>query len=122
LNVDFQINNALDFNLEESKYDIIVSNPPYIPEKDKKEMHPNVLNYDPELALFVPDNDYLKFYQSIARFAIKQLNNLGELYFEIHENFGQETIEVLKESGFSSIELKKDLQGKDRMIRAIKTN
>lgn len=120
LNVDFQNNNALDFKPEEVKYDVIVSNPPYIPEKDKKEMHPNVLNFDPELALFVPDNDYLKFYKSISNFAFKQLNNFGELYFEIHENYGHETIEVLQKLGFSSIELKKDLQGKDRMIRAIK--
>lgn len=119
LDVDFQINNALDFKPEESKYDVIVSNPPYIPEKDKKEMHPNVLNFDPELALFVPDNDYLRFYQAIAHFAKTQLNNLGELYFEIHENYGRETIELLEKSGFSSVELKKDLQGKDRMIRAI---
>jgi release factor glutamine methyltransferase len=122
LEVDFQINNALDFNSEVLKYDVIVSNPPYIPEKDKAEMHPNVLNFDPELALFVPDSDYLKFYKSITNFAFIHLNNLGELYFEIHENYAYETIEVLEESGFSSIELKKDLQGKDRMIRAIKTN
>lgn len=120
LSVDFEERNALISFDETFKYDIIVSNPPYIPELDKLEMHPNVLNFDPEIALFVPNSNYLMFYKAIAEFALVHLKDKGELYFEIHERFGQETIDLLKEMGFNSLELRKDLQGKDRMIRAIK--
>lgn len=120
LSVDFEERNALISFDETLKYDIIVSNPPYIPELDKLEMHPNVLNFDPEIALFVPDTNYLMFYKAIAEFALVHLKDKGELYFEIHERFGQETMDLLKGIGFNSLELRKDLQGKDRMILAIK--
>ena len=118
--VAFEIRNALEKFDENLQYDLIVSNPPYIPEQDKLEMHQNVLNYDPEIALFVPDSNYLMFYKAIAEFALSHLNKKGELYFEIHERYGQETLGLLREIGFNSLELRKDLQGKDRMIRAIK--
>ncbi len=96
--------------------DIIVSNPPYVPEKDKEQMQPNVLKYEPATALFVPDNDPLVFYRSIAAFGKKKLNPGGCLYFEIHEDLGEPVVTLLQSKGYST-ELKKDMQGKDRMVR-----
>ena len=110
---------ASDTILKLDQCDIIVSNPPYVLESDKKMMANNVLKNEPHLALFVPDEDALKFYNTIADIATKRLNSQGLLYFEIHEQKGPEIIELLKEKGFSSIELKQDLQGKDRMVKAV---
>lgn len=98
-------------------FDIIVSNPPYIPEKDKAQMQANVLQYEPALALFVPDNDALLFYQAIARFAKEKLTAGGFLYVEIHEDLGKATADLLQSLGFSTT-LKKDMQEKDRMIKS----
>ena len=100
------------------KWDIIVSNPPYIPEMEKNEIHANVINNEPHLALFVPNNDPLVFYRHIALFAKKHLNSKGKLYFEIHRDAGQTCINLLKELGFIEIELRKDISGNDRMIKA----
>jgi release factor glutamine methyltransferase len=100
--------------------DIIVSNPPYITELEKIGMDTNVLEYDPHLALFVENDQPLKFYVAIADFAKKYLSSNGQLYFEINEHYGNETIAMLKEKGFTEIKLKQDLNGKDRMIKAIK--
>lgn len=102
--------------------DIIVSNPPYIPNADKATMLNNVLNYEPLLALFVPDTDPLCFYRRIATAGLQVLSAKGRLYFEIHENFGGETTEMLKEMGYNEVRVLQDLNGKDRMIRAIKPN
>jgi release factor glutamine methyltransferase len=99
------------------QFDIIVSNPPYIPEKDKEQMNDNVLKYEPDTALFVPDDDALLFYKTIAEFGKEHLANNGFIYFEIHEDFGDATLLLLKSLGYKS-ELKKDMQGKDRMVRA----
>jgi len=96
--------------------DIIVSNPPYVRETEKAQMEPNVLEYEPELALFVADNQPLKFYNRIADFAKVRLKSGGKLYFEINEAFGSECANMLGEKGFSEIILKKDINGKDRMI------
>jgi release factor glutamine methyltransferase len=98
-------------------FDIIVSNPPYIPEKDKAQMQANVLQYEPAIALFVPDNDALLFYQAIARFAKEKLTSGGFLYVEIHEDLGKATTELLQSMGFSTT-MKKDMQEKDRMIKS----
>lgn len=98
-------------------FDIIVSNPPYVPVKDKAQMQPNVVNYEPATALFVPDNDPLVFYKAIAAFGKQRLNPGGVIYFEIHEGLAASTIDLLHSSGYT-VELKKDMQGKDRMIRA----
>ncbi|HEX7905507.1 MAG TPA: peptide chain release factor N(5)-glutamine methyltransferase [Chitinophagaceae bacterium] len=98
-------------------FDIIVSNPPYVPVKDKAQMQPNVVNYEPATALFVPDNDPLVFYKAIAAFGKQKLNPGGVIYFEIHEGLAASTIDLLQSSGYTA-ELKKDMQGKDRMIRA----
>lgn len=96
--------------------DIIVSNPPYVLEKEKNLMERNVLDYEPELALFVADAQPLLFYDKIADFAKVKLKNNGKLYFEINEAFGSECAEMLGAKGFSEIILKKDINGKDRMI------
>jgi len=98
-------------------FDIIVSNPPYIPEKDKTTMQPHVLNYEPATALFVPDNDPLVFYKAIAEFGKSHLRPDGNIYTEIHEDLGEPVIQVFQSGGYST-ELKKDMQQKDRMLRS----
>lgn len=102
------------------KADIIVSNPPYICEKEKADMEKNVLDYEPDLALFVPDEDPLKFYRAIAEFASLELQDWGMLYFEINPLYEKETREMLEGFGFKDIETKEDAFGKKRMMRAIK--
>jgi len=97
-------------------FDVIVSNPPYIRETEKVQMEKNVLHFEPELALFVSDNDPLIFYTRIAEFAKSHLKKGGCLYFEINESFGLKCSEMLQRKGFSEIVLKKDVHGKDRMI------
>jgi release factor glutamine methyltransferase len=98
--------------------DIIVSNPPYIPQSDKNTMLQNVLAYEPHLALFVPDDDALVFYDAIARFAKRTLPNHGCVFVEIHEDLGKKTKELFESKGFKG-EVKKDFQGKDRMVKAV---
>jgi len=98
------------------KYDLIVSNPPYITEREKEEMHQNVLAYEPHLALFVSNENPLAFYKSIADFALVNLQPKGRLFFEINEYLGKETVDMLCAKGFTNIVLKSDMQGKDRMI------
>lgn len=105
---------------EHFKADIIVSNPPYICEKEKAEMEKNVLEHEPAIALFVPDEDPLKFYRAIAEFASTELRSLGMLYFEINPLYEKETREMLKGFGFKDIETKEDAFGKKRMMRAMK--
>ena len=100
-------------------YDVIVSNPPYVLESDKELMANNVLDNEPHLALFVPNDDALKFYIAIADIATKKLTKNGLLYFEIHEDKGEETLDMLTRKGFVNLELRKDLQGKDRMVKAV---
>ena len=101
----------------EGKFDIIVSNPPYIRQKEKEFMSKNVLEYEPELALFVPDKDPLLFYKTIIDFGLKNLNKEGKIYFEINEAFGREMINLYEVNNFSEIILKKDINGKHRMIK-----
>ena len=100
--------------------DIIVSNPPYIPARDKNEMKRNVLEFEPATALFVPDNDSLVFYNAIADFGKEKLNEKGTIYVEIHESLGEAIKNLFQSKGYDSVELRKDMQGKDRMIRAIR--
>ncbi|MFK7905098.1 MAG: peptide chain release factor N(5)-glutamine methyltransferase [Chitinophagales bacterium] len=99
------------------KFNTIVSNPPYICEREKNEMSENVLNYEPSLALFVADSEPLIFYQTIADLALLKLNKNGTLYFEVSELFGQDCREMLQKKGFSNVELRKDINGKWRMLR-----
>ena len=105
---------------ETAKWDVIVSNPPYVLNEEAVLMGKNVVDFEPHLALFVPDNDPLVFYRTIARFAAVHLQPHGSLYFEINERMGKQTSELLREHGFSDILTRKDLQGKDRMIRGRK--
>jgi len=100
------------------KFDIIVSNPPYISVSEKATMSKNVLDYEPHLALFVLDNDPLLFYKAIADFALKHLHKNGKLYFEINQNFGTETKLLLKNKGFKNVQLIKDLNRNNRIIKA----
>ncbi len=102
------------------EFDIIVSNPPYVPASDMATMQPNVLKYEPATALFVPDDDPLVFYRAIAEFGMTNLNNNGSIYAEIHESLGEATTAIFLEAGFST-ELKKDIHGKDRMMRAVRS-
>lgn len=102
---------------ETDKFKVIVSNPPYVRRSEKMLMHKNVLEFEPHLALFVNDEDALLFYKHIADFAKSQLDADGKLYFEINEAFGHEVVEMLINKGFKNIVMKKDLFGKDRMIR-----
>ena len=115
--VQFDWIDILEDDLTE-KYDIIVSNPPYIPLFDKELMAPNVLDFEPELALFVENEIPLIFYETIAEKGLTGLNHNGKIYFEIHEEYATDVSDVLKELGYSDIEIKQDLQGKNRMIRA----
>lgn len=101
-----------------TSYDIIVSNPPYVRNLEKAEIKPNVLEYEPHLALFVKDTDALLFYRKIAQLAQKNLNPNGKLYFEINQYLGKETVQLLEGLGFKNIELKKDIYGNDRMIQS----
>ena len=102
-------------------WDIIVSNPPYICEKEKADMEKNVLEHEPSLALFVPDEDPLKFYRAIAEYASSALKSGGALYFEINPIYEKETRKMLEELGFKDIETKEDAFGKKRMMRAKST-
>lgn len=122
------IKNKVNINLKKTdilcselkgEWDVIVSNPPYVLRSEKEVMNKNVLNWEPETALFVEDTDPLVFYKEISKKALTVLRKNGYLYFEINENFGNETIKLLEEIGFVNIELKKDINGKDRMIKAM---
>jgi release factor glutamine methyltransferase len=104
------------------KYDIIVSNPPYITETEATLMESNVMDFEPHLALFVKDQNPLEFYIAIAEFAKKSLDNNGKLYFEINANYGLQTKEMLLQKAFIKVEVLQDMQGKDRFIKAIKSN
>jgi release factor glutamine methyltransferase len=97
--------------------DIIVSNPPYIPLKDKEKMNPNVVGYEPHQALFVPDDNALIFYEAIASFAKEHLYENGCIYVEIQEDLSEEVVQLFTAYGFQNIVLKKDMQGKDRMVK-----
>lgn len=100
------------------RVDIIVSNPPYIPLKDKKEMRENVLQYEPHVALFVKNESPLVFYKAIANCGKKILTENGRIYVEIHESLGPEVIKLFEQMGYAAA-LKKDMQGKDRMVKAM---
>jgi release factor glutamine methyltransferase len=99
-------------------FDFMVSNPPYVRELEKAQMRPNVIDYEPHLALFVPDNDSLLYYRHIAQFAQNSLKHNGLLYLEINEALALETREMLRTFGFEEVEVRHDLHGKPRMMRA----
>ncbi|WP_420316785.1 peptide chain release factor N(5)-glutamine methyltransferase [Ekhidna sp.] len=115
----FYYSDILKEELPESDLDILVSNPPYIPIKEFVHMPKNVIDYEPEIALFVPDDDPLIFYKRIADEGLRCLKIGGILYFEIHENFGNEIKIYLQNNGYSDIAIHQDMQGKDRMLSAL---
>ena len=117
LNVDFLIKDIFSYFPDE-KYDLIVSNPPYIPKFESSELDTNVLNYEPYSALFVEDKNPLIYYQKVALFGSKYLNKNGKIYFEINEKYGNDVVSLLKGIGYENIILKKDLQGKNRFVYA----
>lgn len=109
-----------DFSkLSSVQYDCWVSNPPYIPENERELLNENVIRFEPGMALFVPNNEPLLFYRSVGEQGRKYIKKGGSLFFEVHENFGSETKQMLESLGYTTVEMKKDLQGKDRMIRAV---
>ena len=114
--VKFLYKNILETASLHEKYDIIVSNPPYVRNLEKQEINRNVLEYEPHLALFVDDTDALLFYRKISQLALISLTPNGKLFFEINQYLGKETIELLEQLGFKNIELRKDFAGNDRMI------
>jgi len=117
--VTFEKRNILEVDIDQT-FDVVVSNPPYVLESDKSKMASNVLDYEPEEALFVPDEEALRFYYAIAAFSLKHLNPGGYLFFEIHERKGKEIKEYLEKTGFKNVEVRKDMQGKPRMVRGEK--
>jgi release factor glutamine methyltransferase len=117
--INFFQADMLNWNIE-LEYDIIVSNPPYVRELEKEEMQNNVIAHEPGIALFVPDEDPLKFYRAIVKFASEHLNAKGVLYLEINQYLGKEMVDLLSDSHFENIELRKDMFGNDRMLKGTK--
>ena len=118
VDVNFMFNDVFEFS-DTKKYDVIVSNPPYVLNSEKKYMHQNVIDYEPHNALFVEDSKPLIFYEKIALIASKNLNSNGLLFFEINEKFGDQIIDLLSKLNFVDIELKKDINGRDRIIKSV---
>lgn len=119
--INFIQNDILNLKNQEvidNQYDIIISNPPYVRDSEKLEMHQNVINFEPHTALFVPDNDALRFYSAIANFTSEHLKKSGFLFLEINEKLGKETSELLKNADLKTVEIRQDMYGKDRMIKA----
>lgn len=119
-NIDFVCRDMLDMPVEVGKYDIIVSNPPYIAESEKAGMDRNVLDYEPSGALFVPDDDPLRFYKALSRFGADALKPGGRLYFEINSRFPAEIKKMLDADGYVDVELLRDMQGLWRFAHAHK--
>jgi release factor glutamine methyltransferase len=116
--VDFTQTDILNSQPTTHNLQLIISNPPYVTLEDKKQMHTNVTDFEPHTALFVPEDDPLIFYKAIADFAVDNLIKDGLLFFEINESLGTETVELLEGKGFTNVELRQDMSGKDRMVKA----
>ena len=118
--VEFIEADILDWNFDDLQFDVMVSNPPYVRELEKEAMSANVLNHEPHIALFVEDDDALLFYRKITEVASKVLKPTGQLYFEINENLGESTKQLLTDTSYINVVLRKDIFEKDRMIKAEK--
>ncbi|MFY8213170.1 MAG: peptide chain release factor N(5)-glutamine methyltransferase [Flavobacterium sp.] len=116
--INFICQNILETTKLDLQFEVIVSNPPYVREVEKHEILPNVLEYEPHLALFVADEDPLLFYRKIGELAIDALTPSGSLFVEINQYLGEASLQLFRQIGFKQVELKKDLYGNDRMIRA----
>lgn len=103
------------------RFDVMVSNPPYIVESEKSKMDPNVVDHEPNIALFVPDEDPLLFYRRIVDLAEGHLIRGGRLFFEVDERYGLEVSSLLQDRGFKQVELRQDLSGRDRMVRGVRS-
>ncbi|MEY2941050.1 MAG: Peptide chain release factor N(5)-glutamine methyltransferase [Bacteroidota bacterium] len=119
--VKFKQQDIFAWHSSEGNWDVIVSNPPYVTEEEKKEMANHVLDFEPPLALFVPNDDALKYYAALADFALERLTPGGYLCLEINQYFGTQTVELLFSKGFQEVKLLKDFKGNDRMILAQKS-
>jgi len=117
---DIFVSSSIKVDSESLKFDIIVSNPPYVREQEKSQIKKNVLEHEPHLALFVKNDDPLLFYRAISAFAVHNLKPKSVLFFEINQYLGAETKQLLSSFNFKSIELRKDINGNDRMLKAIK--
>ena len=115
--VRFEHQDALNAPDDEERWDVIVSNPPYICDRERADMSDNVLSYEPELALFVPDSDPLLFYRAIARYASKALKPGGRLLFETNTAYAHEVAQAMADEGFTAIEVRNDCFGKPRMVK-----
>lgn len=115
--VRFEHQDALSAPDDEERWDVIVSNPPYICDKERADMSDNVLSYEPELALFVPDSDPLLFYRAITRYASKALKPGGRLLFETNTAYAHEVAQAMADEGFTAIEVRNDCFGKPRMVK-----
>ncbi len=121
LNLKINVNkvDVLSVTDRDTKYDIIVSNPPYITHNEKTQMDTNVLNFEPHLALFVSNEQPLLFYDKIATIALNNLTKNGSLYVEINEQFGDEVASLFNKKGFQKVEVIKDISNKNRMVKAV---
>ena len=119
--IDFILLDFLDENKwkELGEYDVIVSNPPYVRQSEKESMQERVLNFEPHLALFIPDNDALIFYRKLADFSKTHLKPGATIYVEINEGLSKEVLELFQSKKFNPIKLRKDMQGKERMLKAV---
>ena len=117
--VQFVQRDVLTYQPAEDEYfDVIVSNPPYVTETEKKDMEPNVLNWEPSGALFVPDSDPLRFYRRIGELGRSMLTVGGRLYFEINRAFGEAVASMLRKQGYTNVRIRKDISGNDRYVIA----
>jgi len=119
--VEFKQQDIFAWSSSEGSWNVIVSNPPYVTEEEKKEMANHVLDFEPHLALFVPNDDALKYYEALADFAKERLHTGGYLCLEINQYFGTQTVELLFSKGFQEVKLVQDFKGNDRMIVAQKS-
>ncbi|TRX50953.1 peptide chain release factor N(5)-glutamine methyltransferase [Fulvivirga sp. M361] len=120
--VEFLLIDILTEPIPGGSFDLIVSNPPYIRRSEKEQMKPNVLDHEPGMALFVNDNDPLIFYRRIGELAQAALKDGGKLYFEVNENFADDTKVMLEVMGYTSVDVIQDINGKDRIVRGLWSN
>lgn len=118
--VVFREQDVFSDTASEQKFDVIVSNPPYVTEKEKRGMDANVLDWEPSLALFVPDDDPLRFYRRIARLGRRLLASQGRLYFEINCAYGDQTAAMLRQLDYQEVRILKDMSGHNRIVTAIR--
>jgi release factor glutamine methyltransferase len=120
VHIEFYLIDILKEDIPVDHLDIVVSNPPYIPESERENLDRNVKDFEPSTALFIPDEDPILFFRQIASLAKSSLKPGGRLYFEIHESFGEQVSEMLLELGYTEVRIAPDIHGKDRVVRGTK--